>query len=80
LKFLFSNRTRTKSKTTLFVFIRAVILRDDKFEDLKVLSGESAGRADLARDLEAAHALIARLRADLDEALAALRDERKRHR
>lgn len=35
---LFSNRTNTKHDTTLFVFIKPVILRDDKFDDLKYLS------------------------------------------
>ena len=37
----------TTTDSTLFVFIRPVILRDDKFEDLKYLSGRSArsGRA-----------------------------------
>jgi general secretion pathway protein D len=44
LKYLVSNREDSDSKSTLFVFIRPIILRDDKFEDLKSLSD---------RDLEA---------------------------
>ncbi|MDB5290913.1 MAG: ral secretion pathway protein GspD [Phycisphaerales bacterium] len=50
LKYLFSSRSRTKSDTTLFVFIRPVILRDDKFEDLKYLSGKSMEAAGLPGD------------------------------
>ncbi len=42
---LFSNRDTTDRKTTLFVFIRAVILRDDKFRDLKLLSSDAVARA-----------------------------------
>jgi len=38
VEFLFSNRTKNQSETTLFAFIRPVILRDDQFEDLKYLS------------------------------------------
>ncbi len=45
LEYLFSSRTKSKQKTTLFVFIHAVILRDDKFEDLRGVSGEAAGHA-----------------------------------
>jgi type II secretory pathway component GspD/PulD (secretin) len=45
LKYLFSSRSETSARTTLVVFLRPVILRDDRFEDLKYLS---------AGDLEAA--------------------------
>ena len=45
LKFLASNRSKTESRSTLFAFIRPVILRDDRFADLKYLSD---------RDLESA--------------------------
>jgi len=48
LEHLFSARTNDKKRTTLFVFIHAVILRDDKFEDLKLLSGGAAGLAELS--------------------------------
>jgi general secretion pathway protein D len=47
LEYLFSNRSRDTSRGTLFVFIRAVILRDDKFENLKVLSHEALGQVGL---------------------------------
>lgn len=47
LKYAFSQRSTNKRQITIFVFLRPVILRDDKFEDLKVLSGSAAGRAQL---------------------------------
>ncbi len=45
LKYLFGVHSQNTSESTLFAFIRPVILRDDEFDDLKYLS---------ARDLEAA--------------------------
>lgn len=48
LEYLFSNRTTHKRKTTLFVFINSVILRDDKFKNLKVLSGDAERLAELS--------------------------------
>jgi general secretion pathway protein D len=50
IEHLFSSRNNTKSKATLFVFIKAVVLRDDKFKDLKMLSTTAAGQAELAAD------------------------------
>jgi general secretion pathway protein D len=50
LEFLFSNRTMSDATTTLFVFIRPVILRDDKFEDLKFLSDRDTNAAEIAGD------------------------------
>ena len=50
LEYLFSNRSVTERKTTLFVFIRAVILRDDQFKQLKYLSRDAAGKAEIAGD------------------------------
>ena len=47
LEYAFSNRRNTIRKSTLFVFIHAVILRSDKFEDLKVLSSDAARTAGL---------------------------------
>ena len=38
LEYLFSNRNQLQNNTTLFVFIRPIILRHDKFADLKYLS------------------------------------------
>jgi general secretion pathway protein D len=50
LEFLFSNRRSTESNTTLFVFLRPIILRDDRFEDLRFLSSQDIRRADVAGD------------------------------
>ena len=50
LRLLFGNRSRNTTDSTLFVFIRPVILRDDKFEDLKFLSGKSATSAGIPSD------------------------------
>jgi general secretion pathway protein D len=50
LEYFFSNRNKSATKTTLFVFIRAVILRDDKFKDLKFLSHEAVVAAELPGD------------------------------
>lgn len=47
VEYAFSKRENTKREITIFVFLRPVILRDDKFADLKVLSGTAAGRAHL---------------------------------
>lgn len=51
VEYAFSNRDFSKRKITIFVFLRARILRDDKFEDLKVLSGTAAGKANLPADV-----------------------------
>jgi len=50
LGLLFGARSRNTSDSTLFVFIRPIILRDDKFEDLKYLSGVSLKTASLPGD------------------------------
>ena len=50
LKYLFGSRTRSSTDTTLFVFIRPTILRDDKFADLKYLSGRAAERVSIPGD------------------------------
>ncbi len=50
IKELIGSRSRTDNDTTLFVFIRPVILRDDKFEDLKYLSEKKAKLSDLPSD------------------------------
>ena len=47
IEYLFSNRTENESSTTLFAFIRPLILRDDAFADLKYLSERDRVRADL---------------------------------
>jgi general secretion pathway protein D len=50
LRYIFSSRTKTATETTLFVFIKPVILRDDRFEDLKYLSGGRAAEMGLPGD------------------------------
>jgi len=57
LEHLFSSRTRGKRRTTLFVFLHARILRDDKFEDLKGLSRGAAGLAGLPDDCPTSEAV-----------------------
>lgn len=47
VEYLISKNTSQMSGTTLFVFIRPVILRDDKFRDLKMLSERDTGRANV---------------------------------
>ena len=50
LEYLFSSRTISDSSTTFFVFIRPVILRDDKFRDLKYFSQRDAELAMIPGD------------------------------
>ena len=50
LKYLFGTRSKNNNDSTLFVFIKPVILRDDKFADLKYLSGKRLTVADLPGD------------------------------
>jgi general secretion pathway protein D len=50
LRLLFGSRTKNTADSTLFVFIRPVILRDDKFEDLKYISGKNARAAGIGGD------------------------------
>lgn len=45
LKYVVSNQTQNHAQTSLFVFLRPVILRDDKFRDLKYLSERDIARA-----------------------------------
>lgn len=47
LEYLLSNRSNNDSQSTLFVFIRPVILRADTFEDLKYLSEKDLAAAEL---------------------------------
>jgi len=48
VKYLFGDWTESESESTLYVFIRPIILRDDTFEDLKYLSEQDLARAGLA--------------------------------
>jgi general secretion pathway protein D len=60
LGYLFGNRANTDSTTTLFVFIRPIILRDDKFADLKFLSETDVKAAELPGDFPASEPLTVR--------------------
>jgi general secretion pathway protein D len=57
LEYLFSNRTNNSQNTTLFVFLRPVILRDDRFEDLKSLSERDLKPAGLPSNFPASEPL-----------------------
>lgn len=50
---IFGSHTRDLRDQTLFVFIKPVILRDDKFEDLKFLSQRAMKEVDLPGDFPA---------------------------
>ena len=50
LRYLFSNRSSNRSRSTLFAFIRPVILRDDEFRDLKYLSERDLAEAGIEGD------------------------------
>ena len=60
LEYLFSLRTRAESESSLFVFIRPVILRDDRFEDLKYLSSQELELAGLPPNLPPSEPMILR--------------------
>ena len=55
---LIGNKSRSASQSTLFVFIRPVILRDDQFRDLKYYSRQEARRASLPSDLPQSQPLL----------------------
>jgi type II secretory pathway component GspD/PulD (secretin) len=50
LKYLFGTRNRNNNDSTLFVFIKPIILRDDKFEDLKYISSKRQSAASVPGD------------------------------
>jgi general secretion pathway protein D len=50
VNWLIGSRSQTNQDLTLFVFIKPVILRDDRFEDLKYLSGRALRGAELPGD------------------------------
>jgi len=47
LKYIASNRTTGDQRSTLFIFLKPVILRDDKFKELKFLSDRDVRHAEL---------------------------------
>jgi general secretion pathway protein D len=58
LEFLVSSRSVNRNETSLFVFIRPTILRDDEFKDLKFLSRRDVARAELPPDLPVSEPLV----------------------
>jgi general secretion pathway protein D len=44
---LFRSTTRTKNRSTVYAFIKPLVLRDDRFEDLKYISTADLARADI---------------------------------
>jgi general secretion pathway protein D len=60
LGLLFGSFQDTHSQSTLFVFIRPVILRDDQFEDLKYLSERDLKKAELPSNFPASEPFIMR--------------------
>lgn len=49
INWLTGTHATTDNSTTLFVFIRPIILRDDQFEDLKFLSERDLARAEISQ-------------------------------
>ena len=60
LKYIVSLRSQSTKRTSLFVFIRPVILRKDKFEDLKFLSDRDVHSAQIPPDVPMSGPLIMR--------------------
>ncbi len=60
IEYLFSDRSTTDSESSLFVFIRPIILRDDRFRDLKYLSSQDLERAELPADYPASDPIAMR--------------------
>lgn len=55
---LIGSTTKSETESTLFVFIRPVILRDDRFRDLKFYSTRDVKRAELPDDLPSSQPLL----------------------
>lgn len=68
LEWLVGSRSRNRSESTLFVFIRPVILRDDQFEDLKYLSERDLEKAELPANLPRSEPMLMRSSAALGDA------------
>jgi general secretion pathway protein D len=60
LEYLVSNRVETNENSTLFVFLRPVILRDDQFADLKYLSEKDVRAAGIKGDFPESEPLLMR--------------------
>lgn len=60
VEYLFSSRTRNQAESTLFVFIRPVILRDDRFRDLKFLSERDLFTAEMPSNYPKSEPMLVR--------------------
>ncbi|MFB3891196.1 MAG: type II secretion system protein GspD [Phycisphaerae bacterium] len=60
LGYLFGVESDKDTRSTLFVFIRPVILRDDQFEDLKYLSDRDLAAAQLPPNFPASEMMVVR--------------------
>jgi general secretion pathway protein D len=60
LRFLISQQNKTSGNSTLFVFIRPLILRDDQFQDLKYLSERDVASAGIPGDFPLSQPLLIR--------------------
>jgi type II secretory pathway component GspD/PulD (secretin) len=58
LKYLASTENDNKKNTSLFVFLKPIILRDDKFKDLKYLSDQDARSAQIRTTLPQSRPLV----------------------
>jgi type II secretory pathway component GspD/PulD (secretin) len=55
---LFGKTSKSQQSTSMFVFLRPIILRDDKFQDLKYLSEADLGHAQIRGDLPHSEPLL----------------------
>tara|TARA_R110002072_G_scaffold301976_1_gene483177 strand:- start:9315 stop:11570 length:2256 start_codon:yes stop_codon:yes gene_type:complete len=60
LRHAVSNTVKNNQQTSLFIFLRPIILRDDKFRSLKYYSRRDAERADNSRSFPASKPLLIR--------------------
>ncbi|MEM1070705.1 MAG: secretin N-terminal domain-containing protein [Planctomycetota bacterium] len=58
LRALTSNTVKSNNQNTLFVFLRPIILRDDKFEDLKYLSDRDVRPSGLRKNFPSSQPLL----------------------
>lgn len=60
LEYLFSSRSTTETESTLFVFLKPVILRDDRFADLKFYSAHDAESAGMPPEFPTSRPMVVR--------------------
>ena len=60
LEYLFSSRSLNESESTLFVFLRPVILRDDRFADLRFYSESDVAEAGLPPEYPSSEPMLVR--------------------